>query len=136
MSQYTIDKEKVKEPCITLTGAAFSQIGLILDNDITLTEKNFRVVIDSKGCAGFKYATGFDEVDKDDFLVNVNGNTGRVLTILIDPFTATYLQTATIDFVQDHLNDQEGFTIDSENSDTFQGKFWKKSPELNPPVKE
>ena len=136
MDQYTVDREKVKEPRITLTEEAFSQISLILENDFTLTGNFFRIKIDSKGCAGFKYATGFSKPNKDDFKLEILGLSKKSITILMDPFTATYLQTAVVNYIQDYENDEEGFTIISNDSSKFQGKFWNKNPELNPPIKE
>jgi iron-sulfur cluster assembly accessory protein len=135
MSQSSIDREQVLLPVINFTESANSQLKLIMENDFTLSGKYFRLLISGKGCEGFTYSSGFSDIEKDDFIVEVKMS-DEDIQILIDPFAAFYLQNATVDYVQDFENDQEGFVITNHSQKKYAGKFWRKNEEKVPPQKE
>ena len=74
---------------INLSDAALRQIKLIEENDYTIEGKFFRLKVGGKGCDGFTYEMGFDEVKVDDHILPYNTSHGR-LEIILDPFTAFY----------------------------------------------
>ena len=69
-----------------------------------------RVAIQGGGCSGFQYGLGFDRgAQEGDLEFEVDG-----VTVVVDPFSAPYLQGATIDFL-DGLQ-ESGFKIDNPNA--------------------
>ncbi|MCY4524466.1 MAG: hypothetical protein OXB84_06985, partial [Halobacteriovoraceae bacterium] len=54
-------------------------------------------------------------------------------TILIDPFSAFYLQKTTVDYKQDFINNSEGFVIENHQQKEYAGKFWIKDSYKIPP---
>ncbi|MCO4792330.1 MAG: hypothetical protein KC493_01365 [Bacteriovoracaceae bacterium] len=129
-----IDRSLVKAPVVELTEKAKEELKLILENDHTLEGKWLRILVSGKGCDGFDYSVGFTEFQKDDFQTLINLKTEKETYILMDPFTAYYLQNSNIDYVQDFQNDLEGFVVKNLNQDEFTGKFWKTGPEKTPPL--
>lgn len=134
----TVDKNAVAQPKVYFTQEAFNQLSLIIDNDFTLAGKYFRLLISGKGCDGFEYSAGFTDLHDDDLLVPVT-LTDKQATIteqhiVMDPFTAFYLQLTHVDFVQDFEHNNEGFVITNKNQKSFNGKFWKQNQELVPPT--
>jgi iron-sulfur cluster assembly protein len=66
-----------------------------------------RVAVRGGGCSGLDYALGFDrEALESDLVVTQHG-----VRVAVDPFSAPYLDGATIDFVE--ISGEEGFTIDN-----------------------
>ncbi len=126
----TLDLSKIECPKIEVTNEAQSQILLMSENDPSLEGKSLRLLINGKGCAGFDYASGFDFPRADDFIVALSG-----FSLLLDPFSAFYLNGATLDYVQDFAQNREGFVIINPSQDKFQGKFWKKNHDLVPELK-
>jgi iron-sulfur cluster assembly accessory protein len=106
---------------IDLTGSAREQIKLIQENDYTIAEKVFRLVIGGKGCDGFTYEMGFSEVLPDDIPLHF----GTEVTLYVDPFTAFYCKEGTLDFVILPDQNQEGFTFTNKNEHLYHGKFFK-----------
>jgi len=117
-----------------MTGRAQKQMNLIIENDFTLDGLVFRIEISGKGCHGFNYAVGFTPRREDDFIVNIQ-NDPKKSQVCIDPFAAYYLTECSIDFIQDFEQDAEGFVVINLKQELYQGKFWKASPELIPPLK-
>lgn len=128
-----LDKDQISIPNITLTHNAQEQLSLILENDFTLAGKYLRVLISGKGCDGFTYSIGFTDLVTEDLLVPVKNATD--LELILDPFTAFYLQHAEIDFHQDFENNTEGFVVKNLNQSEFSGKFWRKDETKIPPMK-
>jgi iron-sulfur cluster insertion protein len=128
-----VDKNSVKVPKVTFTKAAAMQLSLIVDNDFTLAGKYFRLLISGKGCDGFEYSAGFTDLHNDDFSVKLlcDGDESQQ-EVIMDPFTAFYLQDTHVDFVQDFSDNNEGFVITNNQQKEFSGKFWKKKPEFVP----
>jgi iron-sulfur cluster insertion protein len=129
-----VDKSKIKAPLVEFTEFALSQLRLILENDITLEDKWLRLVVSGKGCDGFDYSVGFTDYQEDDFQIVVQLGEGKQTFVLIDPFTAFYLQQVRINYVQDFANDEEGFVIEGLYQDEFKGKFWRANEEKTPPL--
>ena len=114
-----------------LTERAIQQLALILENDFTLQDKYLRIQITGKECDGFTYSVGFDHLHKDDLKITYS-LLEKNQFLIIDPFSAFYLQRFTLDFVQYFEQNTEGFTVENHNQHEFQGKFWKKEPEKVP----
>lgn len=143
-----VDPSKVLMPKLFFSQVALNQLRLILDNDFTLKGKYLRVLISGKGCDGFTYSVGFTDWQEADLYVpvitssfdskNIEGcyEIDEELQVLMDPFTAFYLQRVSIDYVQDFANNNEGFTVTNENQKDFSGKFWRQDVAKVPPLKE
>lgn len=125
-----IDTSKVPTPKIEFTPLALSQLELMLENDFTLSGKYLRLLISGKGCDGFNYSIGFTDLEENDLLIPINNE----LSIIIDPFTAFYLQESTVDYIQDFERDQEGFKVVNHHQTKYHGKFWKKNEDRVPPT--
>ncbi len=68
-----------------------------------------RVAVQGGGCSGFEYALGFDRGPQEgDHELEMHG-----VKVVVDPFSAPYLQGASIDFL-DGLQ-ESGFKIDNPN---------------------
>lgn len=128
-----IDARYITMPRLMFSERALQEWQLIQDNDYTLENQLLRIEIDGKGCDGFTYAVGFTLPRVDDLRVPVEESDK---TVLIDPFSAFYLQVATVDFVQDFTQDAEGFVVINHSQKHFSGKFWRANPDLTPPVIE
>jgi len=75
---------------------------------VTLTEL-LRVAIQGGGCSGFEYALGFDRgAQAGDHELEFHG-----VKVVVDPFSAPYLQGSTIDFLEGLQ--ESGFKIDNPN---------------------
>ena len=112
---------------------------LVLENDFTLPKDSFfRVQIDGKGCDGFTYATCFTSKRDNDREVTVQGQilTDPPLVLLMDPFTAFYVEEATVDYIQDFEQGEEGFFVANHRQHEFQGKFWTDDPSKIPELPE
>lgn len=137
-----VDTKKVPMPKLVFSSTALSQYKLIVENDFTLKGKYLRVLISGKGCDGFTYSVGFTDWNDDDLKVPVRDEQGQLLNetieILMDPFTAFYLQQVSIDYLQDFANNNEGFTVTNLNQKEFAGKFWRQESGATkvPPLKE
>ncbi len=101
----------VEEP-ITLIGLTERAAGKIKElqadepqGDATV----LRVAVQGGGCSGFEYALGFDRgAQEGDHELEAYG-----VRVVVDPFSAPYLQGAQIDFL-DGL-EESGFKIDNPN---------------------
>jgi len=68
-----------------------------------------RVAIQGGGCSGFEYALGFDRgAQEGDHELEFHG-----IKVVVDPFSAPYLQGSTIDFLE--TLQESGFKIDNPN---------------------
>jgi len=129
-----VDKSKIKAPVIEFTPMAISQLALLLKNDHTLEGTWLRLVVSGKGCDGFDYSVGFTEYQEDDFQISVQLKNGKDTFVLIDPFTAFYLQHSQVDYIQDFVKNEEGFVVKNLQQDEFKGKFWRTEDENTPPL--
>lgn len=131
-----VDKNSVPCPVVNITNDAGEQLQLILENDYTLEGQFLRLVITGKGCDGFTYSTGFTECKEDDFRISSSFGELEKIIVLMDPFTAFYLQESTLDYVRDYENNDEGFVITSHHQDNFKLKFWNADPDKTPKLQK
>ena len=117
-----------------LTDKAWDQLNLIIDNDFTVEGKYFRVFISGKKCEGPIYSTGMTDERPDDFKIVVRRKDRRVI-ILMDPFSAFYLQEVSVNYIQDFTGEGEGegFVVINHNQQKYTGKFWTKDEMKIPP---
>lgn len=106
---------------IKLTPSAKAQLELMKINDFTLKNMHLRINIQGKGCDGFTYAISFDEPKIDDVKVSLKSKVP--LDVLLDPFTAKFVRTGTLDFTQSHF--AEGFMFYNDQESLYKGKFFK-----------
>jgi iron-sulfur cluster assembly protein len=109
----TIERDQVfndTPTILTLTATAASKILQLMAEDPDGESAVLRVAIQGGGCSGFQYGLGFDrgavegDIESDQHGVHV----------VVDPFSAPYLQGATVDFI-DGLQ-ESGFKIENPNA--------------------
>ncbi len=97
-----------REAIITLTEGAATKIKELMAEEPDGEVGVLRIAVQGGGCSGFEYALGFDRgAQEGDHELFSNG-----ITIVVDPFSAPYVQGTQIDFV-DGL--QGGFAINNPN---------------------
>jgi iron-sulfur cluster assembly accessory protein len=79
-------------PVITLTSAAAEEVKSMLTQPEN-AGKILRVYVEQGGCSGMQYSMVFDEKRPDDSLAEMHG-----VSVLVDPFSAKYLQGTVVDF--------------------------------------
>ncbi|HEV8104981.1 MAG TPA: iron-sulfur cluster assembly accessory protein [Gaiellaceae bacterium] len=100
---------------VTLTAGAAVKIGNLMAQEPAGEAEVLRVAIQGGGCSGFEYALGFDRgAQAGDHELEFHG-----VKVVIDPFSAPYLQGATIDFLEGLQ--ESGFKIDNPNAVTACG---------------
>jgi len=100
---------------VTLTAGAAVKIGNLMAQEPPGEAEVLRVAIQGGGCSGFEYALGFDRgAQAGDHELEFHG-----VKVVIDPFSAPYLQGATIDFLEGLQ--ESGFKIDNPNAVTACG---------------
>jgi iron-sulfur cluster assembly protein len=93
---------------VSLTEQAAVKIKDLMAEEAEGEAAVLRVAVQGGGCSGFEYALGFDRGAIDgDHEVEMHG-----IRVVVDPFSAPYLQGTEIDFV-DGL--QGGFAINNPN---------------------
>ena len=93
---------------ITLTEAAADKIKQLMaeENEVAV----LRVAVQGGGCSGFEYALGFDRGSQEgDHEFTLHG-----VDVVVDPYSAPYLQGATIDFLNGLQ--ESGFKIENPNA--------------------
>jgi iron-sulfur cluster assembly protein len=93
---------------MTLTASAAEKIKQLLaeEEDVTV----LRVAIQGGGCSGFQYGLGFDRGPQEgDVEFSMHG-----VDVVVDPFSAPYLQGAEIDYVD--TIQSAGFAINNPNA--------------------
>jgi Fe-S cluster assembly iron-binding protein IscA len=103
-----------------ISNAAAAQIQLMINNDYTLADHVFRVKIGGKGCDGFEYHTGFSLKHEDDIILHYPD-----FDLHIDPFTAFYSKEASLDYLLNPSNNEDGFIFINYNEQNYEGKFFK-----------
>jgi len=100
--------EHPTDTLISLTPVAAAKIRDLLaeETDESLV---LRVAIQGGGCSGFQYGLGFDNVAEGDMELSLEG-----VAVVIDSFSAPYLQGTTIDFL--NTIQESGFKIDNPNA--------------------
>jgi iron-sulfur cluster assembly protein len=95
---------------VTLTEGAAEKVRALMDAEPAGEAEVLRVAIQGGGCSGFEYALGFDRgAQAGDHELSFHG-----VTVVVDPFSAPYLQGSTIDFLQGLQ--ESGFKIDNPNA--------------------
>jgi iron-sulfur cluster assembly accessory protein len=100
---------------LTLTARAAEKIRGLMAEEPVGEAAVLRVAIQGGGCSGFEYALGFDRgAQEGDHEVEFHG-----VKVVVDPFSAPYLQGATVDFLE--TLQESGFKIDNPNATTSCG---------------
>ena len=95
---------------VSLTPTAADKIRELMAEDPEGESSVLRVAIQGGGCSGFQYGLGFDTGPAEgDETLELHG-----VTVVVDPFSAPYLQGATIDFLTGLA--ESGFKIDNPNA--------------------
>ena len=100
----------VEQPTlVTLTESAATKIRDLMAEEPEGEAAVLRIAVQGGGCSGFQYALGFDRgAQEGDSEIEMHG-----VTVVVDPFSAPYLQGATIDFVNGLK--ESGFKIENPN---------------------
>ena len=94
---------------VTLTEGAAQKISRLMAEEPAGEAEVLRIAIQGGGCSGFEYALGFDRgAQAGDHELEFHG-----VRVVVDPFSAPYLQGAHIDFL-DGLQ-ESGFKIENPN---------------------
>jgi iron-sulfur cluster assembly protein len=103
----TIEHEETT--LVTLTAGAAAKIANLMAQEPAGEAEVLRVAIQGGGCSGFEYALGFDRgAQGGDHELEFHG-----VRVVVDPFSAPYLQGSTIDFLEGLQ--ESGFKIDNPN---------------------
>jgi iron-sulfur cluster assembly protein len=103
----TIEREETT--LVTLTEGAAAKISKLMAEEPAGEAAVLRVAIQGGGCSGFEYALGFDRgAQAGDHELEFHG-----VKVVVDPFSAPYLQGSTIDFLEGLQ--ESGFKIDNPN---------------------
>jgi iron-sulfur cluster assembly accessory protein len=95
---------------VSLTEAAAAKIKELQTQEPAGEADVLRVAVQGGGCSGFEYALGFDRgVQEGDHELEAHG-----VTIVVDPFSAPYLQGAEVDFL--NTIEESGFKISNPNA--------------------
>jgi iron-sulfur cluster assembly protein len=94
---------------VTLTERAAAKIRELQADEPVGDAEVLRIAVQGGGCSGFEYALGFDRgAQEGDHELEAHG-----VRVVVDPFSAPYLQGASIDFL-DGLQ-ESGFKIENPN---------------------
>jgi iron-sulfur cluster assembly protein len=97
-----------REAILSLTEGAATKIRELMAEEPAGESGVLRIAVQGGGCSGFEYALGFDRgAQEGDHELLSHG-----VSIVVDPFSAPYIQGTEIDFV-DGL--QGGFAINNPN---------------------
>jgi len=103
-----IQERPTATPLLSVTEAAAVKIKQLMaeESDVSV----LRVAIQGGGCSGFQYGLGFDSgAAEGDLEFHEHG-----VTVVVDPFSAPYLQGAEVDYV-DSI-EAAGFAINNPNA--------------------
>ena len=101
--------EQSETVLVTLTERAATKISGLMAEEPAGEAEVLRVAIQGGGCSGFEYALGFDRgAQEGDHELEYHG-----VKVVVDPFSAPYLQGSTIDFLE--TLQESGFKIDNPN---------------------
>lgn len=75
----------------------------------TNANKAFRIYVQGGGCSGFEYGFSLDLPTADDLVQEDHG-----VKVVIDPFSATYIEHATVDYYEDFRG--AGFQVKNPNA--------------------
>src|SRR4051794_19403804 len=101
--------EHTETTVVPLPERAATKVGALMADEPVGEAEVLRVAVQGGGCSGFEYALGFDRgAQEGDSEVEMHG-----VTVVVDPFSAPYLQGATVDFVNGLQ--ESGFKIENPN---------------------
>ena len=103
-----IQERSTTTPLLSVTEAAAVKINQLMaeESDVSV----LRVAIQGGGCSGFQYGLGFDHgAQEGDLELELQG-----VNVVVDPFSAPYLQGAEIDYVD--TIQAAGFAINNPNA--------------------
>jgi iron-sulfur cluster assembly protein len=101
--------EQSETTLVTHTDRAATKISALMAEEPAGEAEVLRVAIQGGGCSGFEYALGFDRgAQEGDHELSYHG-----VRVVVDPFSAPYLQGSTIDFLE--TLQESGFKIDNPN---------------------
>ena len=102
--------ETIETYVVALTERAADKIRALMAQEPDGEAEVLRVAIQGGGCSGFEYALGFDRgAIEGDSVLELHG-----VTVVVDPFSAPYLQGSTVDFLE--TIQEAGFKIDNPNA--------------------
>jgi iron-sulfur cluster assembly accessory protein len=94
---------------VLLTETAAAKIRALQSEEPDGEASVLRVAVQGGGCSGFEYALGFDRgAQEGDHELELHG-----VRVVVDPFSAPYLQGSTIDFLNGLQ--ESGFKIENPN---------------------
>ena len=93
---------------VELTDKAVKKIKAFHEQEIDAT-KAFRIYVQGGGCSGFEYGFTLDHPSNDDFVEEKGG-----VKVVIDPFSATYIENAVVDYYEDFRG--AGFSVKNPNA--------------------
>jgi len=97
------------DSAIVLTESAAAKIRTLMAEEPEGEASVLRIAVQGGGCSGFEYALGFDRgAQSGDHELEFHG-----VKVVVDPFSAPYLQGSTIDFLEGLQ--ESGFKIDNPN---------------------
>jgi iron-sulfur cluster assembly accessory protein len=103
-----IQERPVTLPPLSLTESAAAKIKQLLEGETDVGV--LRIAIEGGGCSGFQYGLGFDTAAAEgDLEFEQHG-----VTVVVDPFSAPYLQGAEVDYV-DSI-EAAGFAVNNPNA--------------------
>ena len=94
---------------LSLTESAAAKIRELQSQEPAGDAEVLRIAVQGGGCSGFEYALGFDRGATDgDHELELHG-----VRVVVDPFSAPYLQGAEIDFL--NTIEEAGFKVSNPN---------------------
>jgi iron-sulfur cluster insertion protein len=107
--------EQTETTVVTLTARAAEKVRGLMAAEPVGEAEVLRIAIQGGGCSGFEYALGFDRgAQAGDHELQFHG-----VTVVVDPFSAPYLQGSSIDFLEGLQ--ESGFKIENPNATTACG---------------
>ena len=98
-----------QEALVSLSAGAATKIRELMAQEPAGEAEVLRIAVQGGGCSGFEYALGFDTgAQEGDHEIEALG-----VPVVVDPFSAPYLQGSTIDFLEGLQ--ESGFKIDNPN---------------------
>jgi iron-sulfur cluster assembly protein len=111
----TSEAEVSETDVVTLTARAAEKVRVLMAAEPAGEAEVLRIAIQGGGCSGFEYALGFDRAAQSgDHELAFHG-----VTVVVDPFSAPYLQGASIDFLEGLQ--ESGFKIENPNASSACG---------------
>ena len=101
--------EQADATVVTLTERAATKVSALMAEEPAGEAEVLRIAIQGGGCGGFEYQLGFDRgASSGDHELEFHG-----VKVVVDPFSAPYLQGSTIDFLEGLQ--ESGFKIENPN---------------------